>query len=121
MKEYTTDVVLPDLRKIDKDTLCWDCKRFNGGCSWTRPGDNRPVKGWNASKTAMGYNVHQCPEFLRDTYCRGRYKDKDDYIAALEDGLISKCNSNDKLRMIAKEIQKELIRERWITEAHMNE
>lgn len=121
MKEYMIDVVLPDIRKIDKDTLCWDCKKFSGGCSWTRPDEVKPVKGWNAKLTDRGYIVKQCPEFVRDSFCRGRYKSPDDYIEALENALISKMNTCDRLRGIAKGLRSELIKTLWQLEVHQNE
>ena len=36
---------LPDERK---ETLCWSCAKFAGGCSWSRT--FTPVKGWLAVK-----------------------------------------------------------------------
>ena len=121
MKDYVNDVVLPDLRTIDKDTLCWDCKKYCGGCSWTRPDDGRPVKGWNAKLTDRGYVVRQCPEFMRDAYCRGRYKSPDDYIEALEGALMAKYGTIDRLRGIARALRSELIKTLWTLEVHQSE
>ncbi len=60
----------------NKFTLCWDCKKATGGCSWSNK--LRPVKGWTAqevkptsSKPYTTYLVEQCPEFKRDAYNSG--------------------------------------------------
>lgn len=56
-------------------TLCWDCRRALGGCSWA----DRfcPVDGWAAEETLLyvndrhrkdpvpSYRVIRCPEFER--------------------------------------------------------
>lgn len=55
-----------------KETLCWDCKRCFGGCSWSR--EFIPVNGWIAEKThipsngeyAASYKVIDCPEYRKD-------------------------------------------------------
>ena len=56
-----------------KQTLCWECKRACGGCSWSR--DFKPVRGWKAEKTkiarfkdanADSYIVKECPLFVQD-------------------------------------------------------
>lgn len=46
-----------------KDTLCWSCKNYCGGCSWSR--EFKPVKGWTAKETNQGYLVLKCPKFER--------------------------------------------------------
>ena len=50
------------------DTLCWQCKKSGGLCSWSH--DATPVKGWTAIQTYRnginddcGYTVVKCPEF----------------------------------------------------------
>ena len=86
MKEYMSEVTVEDaIRAGRNDTICWDCKKaMKGGCSWTDPERQQPVKGWTAVKSGFSYTVHDCPEFVRDTYGCGRYRDADDYILALE-------------------------------------
>ena len=70
---------LPDERK---ETLCWSCAKYCGGCSWSRT--FTPVKGWLATKRiawrkqqprepaakCVSYTVIACPEFVSDR--RGR-------------------------------------------------
>ena len=63
-------------------SLCWDCAKATGGCSWSNY--LKPVEGWNAvpTKRATYYGTYQsnivldCPEFERDAYGHGmkRYK-----------------------------------------------
>ena len=65
-----------------QSTLCWDCKRANGGqdgCSWSKW--FIPVEGWDAEPTQMrimagnttdSYIVMHCPQFLRDGYDCGQ-------------------------------------------------
>ena len=86
MKEYMSGVTVEDaIRAGRNDTICWDCKKaMRGGCSWADPERQQPVKGWTAVKSGFSYTVHDCPEFARDTYGCGRYRDADDYILALE-------------------------------------
>lgn len=64
----------PDLHLTKQQTLCWDCKKALGGCSWSRRFE--PVPGWKAvvSETAgylneamrqiPSYCVLNCPEFI---------------------------------------------------------
>lgn len=87
MKEYMKDVSVEDaIRAGRTDSICWDCKNaMRGGCSWTDPEQQKPVKGWEAKETDIGsYIVYSCPEFKRCTYACGRYRTADDYILALE-------------------------------------
>lgn len=56
-------------------TLCWDCARAYGGCSWSK--SFKPVEGWeaerderalkwgcnNTKRTYVSYTVKECPEF----------------------------------------------------------
>ena len=53
-----------------RDTLCWECKKSGGLCTWSS--FDAPVKGWNAKATTAGaymgnptrsYLVISCPEF----------------------------------------------------------
>ena len=57
-------------------TLCWNCKKAIGECSWSK--SFKPVKGWNAiryekegSTPYVTYTVLDCPEFERDAYDGG--------------------------------------------------
>ncbi len=61
-------------------TLCWDCRKACGGCSWSSYPDYEPVAGWTAIGTkirmnsnvyAQSYIVIACPEFDRDGYDGG--------------------------------------------------
>ena len=62
-------------------TLCWDCSRAIGGCSWSDEG--KPVRGWTAKGTqktsTKPYNTYlviDCPLFDRDAYGGGLKKYK---------------------------------------------
>ena len=56
-----------------KDTICWNCKKATGGCSWS---DKLiPVDGWEAIPTRVkmvldkvvdSYKVIGCPLFEQD-------------------------------------------------------
>ena len=54
------------------DSLCWDCGRALGGCSWSKR--FKPVKGWEAEKTVIqdvrgdceSYHVISCPRYRPD-------------------------------------------------------
>lgn len=54
--------------KRKKDTLCWTCQNYSGGCSWSR--SFTPVEGWEARPTKNeqtdSYHVISCPEFIPD-------------------------------------------------------
>lgn len=52
-----------ELYKRANDTLCWSCKNYYNGCSWSKSFE--PVEGWKAKKTKMGYLVLECPKFER--------------------------------------------------------
>ena len=54
------------------DTICWNCKKASGRCSWSR--EFKPVEGWRAIPTKVreqgkkdkfipSYDVYECPEF----------------------------------------------------------
>ncbi len=52
-------------------TLCWDCAKATGGCSWSEK--LKPVQGWvaqeakpSSSKPYVTYLVIECPLFERD-------------------------------------------------------
>lgn len=56
------------------NSLCWQCKRAYGLCSWSR--DFEPVEGWKAKPTIImggkrepavqSYDVKKCPLFIQD-------------------------------------------------------
>jgi hypothetical protein len=64
---------------MKNQTICWDCSRATGGCSWV---DHFvPVAGWQAVPKKMklhngigerketgSYVVSECPDFIRDAY-----------------------------------------------------
>ena len=52
-----------------KPQPCWHCKKYAGGCSWSR--DFTPVEGWTAEKVLMTsgtetYEIKECPELVSD-------------------------------------------------------
>ena len=62
-------------------TLCWDCEKSLGGCSWADK--FIPVKGWTAIKTQKrqntkesidSFDVYECPQFERDAMNGGLYR-----------------------------------------------
>lgn len=75
-------------------TLCWDCERACGGCSWSQ--SLKPVHGWTATKLQMktrtewngqpgrdvaSYIVHDCPQFKRDAVGYGmKWTEKENTI-----------------------------------------
>ena len=64
-------------RTSTTDTICWDCKRATGFCSWSEK--FIPVEGWKATPTKVkivnrqngeniftdSFIVHECPLFER--------------------------------------------------------
>ena len=54
-------------------TICWDCKKATGACSWSH--ELAPVPGWEAIERPIKiqdhyettYLVCKCPEFERDS------------------------------------------------------
>ena len=75
---------MQDKRYVPKPrTLCWDCAKAMGGCSWSNHWDHEPVPGWKAEKVELkvergvfieSYVVIDCPEFDRDACMGGAYK-----------------------------------------------
>ena len=60
-----------------RHTLCWECGRACGGCSWSSRFE--PVEGWVALpvKQAYGsdsYIVAECPMFVRDAIDHGVHR-----------------------------------------------
>ena len=57
--------------KNQKDSLCWECRKAVGGCSWSREG--RKVKRARVEKKTVKYGnrllclsiVARCPEFVK--------------------------------------------------------
>ena len=64
--------------KTKHDTLCWDCEKAVGKCSWSK--NFVPVEGWKAVPTKIqngnhtwkgrrikdvtdSFDVYECPEF----------------------------------------------------------
>ena len=92
MRPYMKNVSLKEaVDSKGTETLCWDCANaLHGGCSWTDPTQQEPVKDWKAIETDMGYRVISCPQFVRNTYGCCRYRTAEDYIEALEDAVRSK-------------------------------
>lgn len=91
MADYT------DLVSVDEavmagvnDTLCWDCRKAmtKGSCCWTDPEEQKPVPGWVATETDMGYRVITCPNFERCSWGGARYRTAEEYIAALEERVV---------------------------------
>lgn len=61
-------------------TLCWDCARACGDCSWSNHHQHKPVPGWKAEEVhrnyydraeSLTYNILECPEFVRDAWQGG--------------------------------------------------
>lgn len=66
-------------------SICWNCERCYGRCSWSR--EFKPVKGWKATATTVinvigtgkyrkgkptpSYHVQECPLFEKSP-CDGR-------------------------------------------------
>ncbi len=54
------------------ETLCWECAKSCGECSWAR--EFKPVEGWEAKPTTIkgegykyrSYRVISCPQFQPD-------------------------------------------------------
>ena len=64
-------------------TLCWDCAKARGGCSWSD--SLEPVEGWTAEPTTKAqfrqeplhsFLVMECPEFKRDAINGGMMRVK---------------------------------------------
>lgn len=48
---------------MPKASICWTCKNARSGCSWMR--QHKPVGGWQAAKTELGYLVKLCPQYTQ--------------------------------------------------------
>lgn len=51
-------------------TICWECAKACGGCSWSEYAVYEPVPGWKALPGKIQeidtWVVLECPEFVRD-------------------------------------------------------
>ena len=64
-------------------TLCWDCEKAFGRCSWSK--DFVPVENWNAEPTKVwngkdyveSFDVYECPEFELRERLKKRGADND--------------------------------------------
>jgi hypothetical protein len=75
--QYCSRACAGNATKGKKDTICWNCKRATGFCSWSEK--FIPVKGWKATPTIIkianrygknktydnSFLVHECPLFER--------------------------------------------------------
>lgn len=118
-RKYMKDVQFPDPRR-PKDTLCWDCGRaLRAGCSWSDPERQKPVNGWQAKKTRMGYIVQDCPCFERCSWCAGRYRTAEDYIFALEKAVKQKTNRADYYEEMNRKYRDVVMKLKWQLTVHM--
>lgn len=60
---------------VKGQTICWNCRKATGRCSWSNYWEHSPVPGWVAEPTKLkinrgvymdSYCVISCPEFERD-------------------------------------------------------
>lgn len=58
--------------------LCWCCAKAVGGCAWSD--GLEPVEGWDVVEERSGISVVRCPEFVRDSFGDGLYRDGDKYF-----------------------------------------
>jgi hypothetical protein len=75
--QYCSRSCAGNTTKSKKDTICWECKRSTGFCSWSEK--FIPVEGWEATPTIIkianntgknkatdeSFIVHKCPLFER--------------------------------------------------------
>lgn len=52
-----------------KPQPCWRCRKYAGGCSWSR--SFTPIPGWEAEPTTLmrgapSYRIIRCPEYEPD-------------------------------------------------------
>ena len=58
----------------ENHTICWDCRKACGDCSWSDHWKHEPVPGWTAIQVPIKMNgeysttfvVKACPEFDPD-------------------------------------------------------
>lgn len=57
--------------------LCWSCGNATGGCSWSD--GLEPVRGSESIEERGGRTVIRCPEYKRDSFGDGIYRDGNEY------------------------------------------
>jgi hypothetical protein len=68
---------------VANHALCWTCgKATNSGCSWSE--NLTPVKGWDAIAERGGVTVLRCPEYVRDSWGDGIYRDGEEYYRIIQ-------------------------------------
>lgn len=98
---------------LDKETLCWSCKRpGTGSCSWDKSCAKVPVDGWTADAVlyrdgtgiySITYNVIDCPLYKPDEY----------YIQRIQRAYLDTENGKrEKRRKYIEEIEN-LLRYGW--------
>lgn len=71
--------------KRKPQSICWDCAKACGKCSWSTPPSYKPIPGWKAIRndikckgktvtTVESYIVEECPEFVPDATGHGAYR-----------------------------------------------
>ena len=71
VKILKTQVFERDIKKHKGGSICWECKKICGKCSWSR--NFTPVPGWRAEPVKRRYQgkmegtyiVQDCPEYER--------------------------------------------------------
>ncbi len=82
-----------------RQTLCWQCAKACGGCSWSRLA-HKPVDGWTAERRDIyiqnkpdlleSYIVESCPEYVPD----GREHDAPkQYVLPLPESMVEEMIS----------------------------
>ena len=71
---------------IKSSSLCWNCANACGNCEWSA--SLEPVKGWQAVRTfnedyGEGYQVVQCPKFVRDAHKAGQIRMTEEELCCL--------------------------------------
>ena len=84
------------------ETICWNCQRATGGCSWSQ--NFKPVDGWKVQKTSIresgvrnfeSVKVLECPKFVEDenrqkilNFCQKMKKSENLVNELLSDGIL---------------------------------
>ena len=95
-------------------SICWDCKRAVGGCSWSELNDKadgvrfQPVEGWKAtistniySDGKATYEVRECPLFIADK--KEAREEKEQIVFALKVLAMSEEEKKERIKEEAKE------------------
>lgn len=112
LNNINSDNVMKKFKK--SDSICWNCKRNCGGCSWSR--DFKPVTDWTATKKTYrvisnkryppiiydSYTVTNCPYYIQDNECRFLITERD------EDGIFSVMYA-----MADRSVKDYLVWKRW--------